>query len=142
MKLHSHDVIGKKLVRILQASEVIDEWIHFVSHYFVLNSGITFSFPVDLGTGFVSTQVPENAEQITHSLLSKVIGSKIQNVYRPKQDIYFEPDEIIIHLDSGLWLWQESSAPEGVNHCAGVYIEPNKPNNDFEMIEYWNINEV
>ena len=141
MKLHCHDIIGKKLTCILQTSQVLDGWIHFASHYFVLDSGIAFSFPVELDSGFVSAQIPENAEEITHSRLNKAIGSKITNVYRPEQDKYFGPDEIIIHLDSGLWLWQESSAPEDVQHCVGVYIEPIKPDGDFKMTEYWNLNE-
>ena len=137
MKLQRHDIIGKKLTRILQTSEVMDGWIHFSSHYFVLDSGISFYFPVNLESGFVSTQVPQNAEEIIHSRLNEAIGSKIENVYRPKDDEYFEPDEVIILLNTGLWLWQQSSAPDGVHLGIGIYIEPNKPHNDFEMIEYW-----
>lgn len=143
MRLQKHNIIGHKLARILQSYEVHDGWIHFTRHYFVLESGIAFTFPFDVESDFAATSIPEGAEGIVHPALHEAIGATIEGVYRPKNDDeFFEPDAILLHLDSGLWVWQLSSAPQGVHDSVGVYIDRSAPEVDTEMVDYWSEKEA
>lgn len=143
VQLQKHDIIGQKLVQILQSYEVLDGWIHFAQNYFVLDSGIAFTFPFNVETEFTSTDVPDDAKKIFHPALNKALGSTIDGLYRPKNDDDFsEPDTILLHLDSGLWIWQFSSAPEGAHGIVGVSIEPDAPEYEMEMVDYWNADEA
>lgn len=138
MQLQKHDIIGQKLSRILQSYQVLDGWIHVAQHYFVLDSGIAFTFPFNAEAEFTAIDVPNDAKDIVHPALDQALGSTIDGVYRPKHDEDFsEPDTILLHLDSGLWVWQFSSAPEGAHGIVGVSIEPDAPEYETEMVDYW-----
>jgi hypothetical protein len=137
LSLQKSDIVGRKLVRILQSYEVLDGWVHFAQNYFILDSGVAFSFPYGAKPGFISAETPGDAKEINHSVLAAALGSTITGVYRPRSNGDVEPDDIVMRLDGGLWVWQVSSAPEGVHGCVGIHVEREPPEPISELVDYW-----
>jgi hypothetical protein len=140
VSLQKNDVVGRKLVRVLQTYEVLEGGIHFAENYFVLDSGIAFTFPFDAEADFTNIEIPDDADDIRHPAINEVLGSTIIGVYRTRRDdAYFEADDVIMRLDRGLWVWQVSSAPEGAHGSVGVYFEREPPEPNNEMVDYWSV---
>src|SRR5690606_8346812 len=105
--LRKHDLVGHKLVRIVQRYELLDGWIDFTDNIYILDSGVAFHFPVLADDAFTLTDIPGDAEDIAHPHLKEALGSTIGRIYRPCDDDedFFSELSALIRFESGFWLW-------------------------------------
>jgi hypothetical protein len=121
-KLTPDDIVGHRLHQILQTYELLEEEVDFALNYFILDSGIAFLLPASCDAAFESSKVPISAEPICHPRLSKALNSTIARVaYRSGAEPW-ESDTVCLQMETGVWLHQETAAPQGVGG-AGLLIE-------------------
>lgn len=114
------DIIGHRLVRIALVSGQMDGWLDYVSMWFELDNGVSFSLP-QADDRFEASGIPADAVTLKGKALHGIVGGLVSRVVCVREeDSDFETAFLEIGGDD--WLTVDFVAPEGTGG-AGLSIE-------------------
>lgn len=143
LEVPKSEIIGRKIIKIYEDYQHGDGF-DMAFYTFELDSGVIFSLPYDGRPPIQVTTLKPNKIDITKKLVSPIDGVRIKNVYLDatalNNDLSLaEVENVVFELESDLWLSNQSSAPHGVEHTIGIYIELGQ---DFDidkhnLLDFW-----
>lgn len=143
LEISKKEIINRKVVKVYEDYQKCDGF-DMAFYAFELDSGVIFSLPYDGRPPIQAKAIDVNQVDITHKLPCSIKDLKIKHLYIDVVDIdgdlsLVEVDDVVIELASDLWLSNQSSAPHGVEHTIGIYIESGQVFNQraHNLLDFW-----
>jgi hypothetical protein len=120
-RLGRDDVIGRKLIDVLQSGTIVENDMEWVYTFFRIDSGAVFCLPFADAGGLVVEEPRSDCTSRDYPELKPVFGQRIVNVFRDGPDAECCLDSPYLIMDNGYVITDVMGYPEGPGR-AGLYI--------------------
>lgn len=136
-ELGRNDVIGRRIVEILQSDMKIEDDMEWVTTYYCLDSGAILFLPDEDAGGFLAADRDAACTPQDYPELEPVLGRVIVNVVRVGPDSDFYHDRPYLVLDNGYTVTDVMGYPVGPEY-AGLHVYGPDDAELSKMIEFFN----
>jgi hypothetical protein len=129
------DIIGRRLVDIVQSSSIDDDGMDWVYTVFRLDSGATFFLPRDDVGRFLAEEPPLDSTSLDHPDVRPVLGQRIRSVLRQGPDADFYHDSPYLVMENGYVVTDVMGDYHGMGY-AGLHVYAPTDIDTSTMIDY------
>ena len=135
-ELDRDDVIGRKLVDIVQSGSINDDGMDWVYTFFRLDSGATFCLPCENAGGFLTEEPKPDSTSQDHPKVQSVLGQQIVAVLRqgPEGDSFHDSPYLV--MENGYVVTDVMGDYHGTGYAGCHVYSPNEINTS-TMVEFF-----
>ncbi len=122
-ELGRDDVIGRKLVDVVQSASINEDGLDRVYTFFRLDSGATFCLPFDDAGGFLAEEPRSDSVSLDHPDVKSILGQRVAAVLRQRPDADFYHDSPYLVMENGYVVTDVMGDYHGTGY-AGLHVYP------------------
>ncbi len=119
--LQRDDVVGRKLVAVLQSPAILEKGMEWVYTYFRLDNGAVFALPVEDADAFLAEEPRPECSPQDYPELKPVLGQRIVSVLRNGPDSDAGEDSPYLLMENNYIITDVMGYPAGVGY-AGLHL--------------------
>ena len=136
IELGRDDVLGRRLVAIVQSDSLNQVGMDWVYTFFRLDSGATFCLPCEDAAGFVTEEPKPASTSLDHPDIKPVIRQRIMTVLRRGPEADHDHDSPYLVMENGYVVTDVMGDYHGTA-SAGLYIYPPTEIDTSKMVDFF-----
>jgi hypothetical protein len=122
--LRRDEIVGHRIVAIRQESRYNDNGLDWVTSYFVLDSGVVFTLPLETSTSISTEEMPAGCELLEHPRMVHLYGQRITDVLRVRANATFCAESLFLLLENSYLVADIMGAHHGTGSAGVQLYEP------------------
>jgi hypothetical protein len=120
-KLNGEDVVGHRLVAILQSGVIELAYTNQIQTFYRLESGVTFFLPFADAGRLIAELPPPECREVNLEELRPILGQRISAVLQLPPELDWEDDSPCLLLENGYVVTDIMGSPPGIG-SEGLHI--------------------